>query len=102
MRKRERKAERKNLVTNKVTEEYLSSKNIEIIVQDQENLNEYAARVAIENQLLPKLIHWVEKGRFCVQEHANQDSIHLRVEIFSFDLTLRQQSKEDQCKSLLQ
>ena len=54
------------MVTNKITEEYLSSKNIEIIVQDQENLNEYMTKVAFENQLLLKLVKWAEKGRFSV------------------------------------
>ena len=59
------------MVTNKISEEYLSSKNIEIIVQDQENLNEYMTKVAFENQLLLKLVKWAEKGRYSVQEHAN-------------------------------
>ena len=88
-------------MTKVVEEDYVSSRNIEITVRDSENMNEYSSKLAFEQRYLPKLITWAEKRRFTISEHANEDSITLKVDIFTFDLKIRDTSKEQVCKSLL-
>jgi hypothetical protein len=76
--------------TKTVTLNYLTDRNIEIIVKDTQNLNEYSATVTFDQAYLPKLLSWIQKRRFCVNEQASDDKILLRVDIFSFELKLRQ------------
>lgn len=47
------------MIRKTVQEEYLSDKNIEILVRDTENMNEYVAVVAFKERYLPKLVDWV-------------------------------------------
>lgn len=98
---REQKAAQKKTMTKVIEEDYVSSRNIELTVRDSENMNEYSAKVIFEQRYLPKLIQWAEKRRFTVSEHANEDSITLKVDIFTFDLKIKDSNKEQVSKSLL-
>ena len=100
-RKRDEKASAKKTMTKVIEEDYMSSRNIEITIRDSENMNEYSAKVVFEPRYLPKLLQWAEKRRFTVSEHANEDSITLKVDIFTFDLKSKNTSKEEVSKSLL-
>ena len=100
MRKRDAKAQRK-MITKTVQEEYVSDKNIEIVVRDTENMNEYVARVAFDEQYLAKLVEWVHKSRYSLVESAMEDHITLKVDIFTFSLQLRNVSDEMAARSLL-
>lgn len=73
-----------NRLTKTVDVEYLSEETIEVIVKDNQNLNEFSATVPFEKAYLPKLINWIAKRRFQVVEQAREDTILLRVDMFSF------------------
>ena len=90
------------MVRKTVQEEYLSSKNIEISVRDTENMNEFVTRVAFSEQYLPKLVDWVQKNRFQLVEHAMEDHLTLKVDIFTFVLKLANVGEEETAKGLLQ
>ena len=52
-------------------------------------MNEYVAVVAFQESYLPKLIDWVQKQRFKLIEHAMENHITLKIDIFTFELKLR-------------
>lgn len=81
-------------VTKSVEVEYLSDETIEILVKDNQNLNEFSAHVAFEMDYLPKLIDWIGKRRYQVIEQAREDTILLRVDMFSFELKLKHSGEE--------
>ena len=47
------------MVRKTIQEEYLRRENIEIVVRDTENMNEYVAVEAFNQEYLPKLDEWV-------------------------------------------
>lgn len=79
----------------------MSDKNIEIIVRDTENMNEFTARVSFEEQYLGKLVDWVTKKRYQLIEHAMEDHLTLKVDIFTFVLKLRKVSDQEAASTLL-
>lgn len=81
-------------VTKTVEVEYLCDETIEILVKDNHNLNEFSALVPFEKIYLPKLIQWIGKRRFQVVEQAREDTILLRVDMFSFELKLKHSGAE--------
>ena len=85
MRKRDSKAQRK-IIRRTVQEEYVSCKNIEIVVRDTENMNEYVARVEFDEQYLAKLVEWVHKSKYSLVENAIENHLTLKVDIFTFSL----------------
>jgi len=87
-------SQRLQRVRKQVVVEYLSDENIEILVKDNQNLNEFAATVAFDKAYLSKLVHWISKRRFQVVEQAREDTILLRVDIFSFELKLKASGEE--------
>ena len=89
MRRRDAKAIRKKLVRKQVQEQYICGENVEIIVRDSENMNEYTALVAFNDEYLPKLVEWIEKRRYHLIEHAMEDHVTLKVDIFTFVLKLK-------------
>ena len=94
-RRRDKKRRRK-MVKKTIQEEYISEKNIEIVVRDNENLNEYTAHVAFPETYLAKLIDWVQKKRYTLTEDALEDHVTLRVDIFTFALKLRKLSEDQE------
>lgn len=58
--------------------------NIQIIVKNSDNLDEFTVKTYIEPEYIPKLQKWIEKNKFICEETI--DDIKLHVQIFNFKL----------------
>lgn len=67
----------------------IDDRNLQIIVRDRETLREYEASVYLDPTFQPKLVDWIEKRRYHLQEQATEDKMLLKVDIFSFNLALQ-------------
>lgn len=65
-------------------------------------MNVYSTKAAFAEKHLPKLIEWIQKGRYKLIEHAMEDHITLKVDIFTFVLKLRNLSEEETATGLLE
>ena len=70
-------------------------------MRDTENMNQYTAKVAFAEQYLSKLVDWITKKRYQLIEHAMEDHLTLKVDIFTFVLKLEKVSDEEAATSLL-
>lgn len=55
---------KKTTVKKTIMVEHHSKKNIEILVRDTHNMNEYTTRVTMDGVYLQKLVQWITKRRF--------------------------------------
>jgi hypothetical protein len=55
---------KKTTVKKSIMVEHYSKKNIEILVRDTYNMNEYTTKVTMDGVYLQKLVQWITKRRF--------------------------------------
>ena len=83
------------MIEKTVQKEYVSSKNLEVVVRDNENLNEFTTRVVFPDEYVKKLVEWVQKRRYSLVEDALENQVTLRVDIFTFSLKLSKPASEE-------
>jgi len=74
-------------------------KNLEILVRDKDTLREYEGQVNLDPTYSEKLTEWIQKRRYNLIEQAKEDQMLLKVDIFSFPLTLK---KDDSAQKILE